>query len=139
MRLLPAAKPVPAASPWIIVTTSYDSLFFPEKPSGIGSGAAWDLPSRKNLRFVREGLQCCRGVKQRRLGRKTRSLCSGDCSHLGRQTESESSPLTPKTSLSKKNSIRSRKSSNTSRYVSSGCKFRCCSKSQLTVGRRSRV
>src|SRR5882672_5363895 len=102
MRLLPAAKPVPAASPWIIVTTSYDSLFFPEKPSGIGSGAAWDLPSRKNLRFVREGLQCCRGVKQRRLGRKTRSLCSGDCSHLGRQTESESSPLTPKTSLSKK-------------------------------------
>src|SRR6267378_5284289 len=102
MRLLPAAKPVPAASPWIIVTTSYDSLFFPEKPSGIGSGAAWNLPSRKNLRFVREGLQCCRGVKQRRLGRKTRSLCAGDCSHLGRQTESETSPLTPKTSFSKK-------------------------------------
>src|SRR6266550_3267499 len=108
MRLLPAAKPVPAASPWIVLTTSYDSLFFPE--------------NRRESALGRPGmyLQCCRGVKQRRRGRKTRSLCSGDCSHLGRQTESETSPLTPKTSLTKKNSTRCRNFSNTSRYVSSG-------------------
>src|SRR5256885_7756439 len=118
--LVASSKASPSSKPLDSFDDFIRLLVLSRKPSGIGSGAAWDLPSRKNLRFVREGLQCCRGVKQRRLGRKTRSLCSGDCSHLGRQTESESSPLTPKTSLSKKNSIRSRKSSNTSRYVSSG-------------------
>src|SRR5437660_7152379 len=60
----------------------------------------------KNLRFVCEGLQCCRGVKQRGLGRKTRSLCSGDCSHLGRQTESEISPFNPKNFSGKPSELR---------------------------------
>jgi len=55
----------------------------------------------KFLRFVAEGLQCCLGVKQRGLGRKTSCSLLGDCSHLGRQTECETVPLTPENFISK--------------------------------------
>jgi hypothetical protein len=72
-----------------------DSFFFPEN---VGN-RFWrpeTLPAReKRLRLPDEGLQCSIGVKQKESGRKTLRSSLGDCLRLGRQTESETVPVTP--------------------------------------------
>src|SRR6266513_186811 len=64
----PSTKPLDVFENFIRTPCSF--------PKTVGNRfwAAGDLPARKNLRFACEGLQCCRGVKQRGLGRKTRVL-----------------------------------------------------------------
>jgi len=49
----------------------------------------------KFLPFAIEGLQCCLGVKQRGLGRKTSCSLLGDCSHLGPPNRVWDSPFNP--------------------------------------------
>src|SRR5204863_5645628 len=100
MRLLPAAKPVPAASPWIVLTTSYDSFFFPENRRESVLGRPGIYLRRRTCVSSAKAYNAGAGLSKDGWSQDS-SLCSGDCSHLGRQTESETSPLTPKTSLSK--------------------------------------
>src|SRR5438552_7179634 len=91
-RWSPAAEPAPATSPWSFSTLSLQSFSFPKS---VGN-RFWrpGLVFGENLRFPTEDIQCCLGVKRKEPGANWRSL-PGDCSHLGRQTENETAPLTP--------------------------------------------
>src|SRR5262245_40706026 len=72
---------------------SYRSSFL-SPLSGIDCGRPL-VSGRKRLRFIARGLQCCFGVNEQSRAAKARAPLPRDCSHLGRQTERETVPVTP--------------------------------------------